>query len=354
MRRRSWLCTRKPQKESPVRPSSRNAAILAVLTLAAVPAVAQAAPPYTVSETGRTFGNLAEAVESIGEGDGTILIAPGTYADCAVQTKGRVAFVARQAGTATFDGGVCEGKATLVLRGRGAHVEGIRFTHEQVDDGNGAGIRLEKGDLTVVRSAFIDAQAGILSADDPTISVTIDHSSFAGLGKDPRGNGAHGIYIGRNRALKVTNSRFERGTGGHYIKARTPRIEVLDSSFDDSKGSMTNYMIDLPNGAVGRIAGNSFVNGLGKENRTTFISVAPEGRENTSAGLIIEGNRAWLVPNYPWTTAFVANWTSDAVIERDNVLAKGITRVKRMADNGARRMLRYAYNKARTWLAAAV
>lgn len=314
--------------------------------LALAPATAFAAP-YTVSETGRSFGNLAEAVEAIGESDGTILIAPGTYSDCVVQTKGRVAFVARQAGTVTFDGGVCEGKATLVLRGRGAHVEGIRFTHEEVSDGNGAGIRLEGGNLTVVRASFIDAQCGILSGDDVPGAITVDRSTFAGLGKDPRGNGAHAMYIGRSVSLKVTNSRFERGTGGHYIKSRARRIEVLDSSFDDSRGKMTNYSIDLPNGATGRIAGNAFVNGLGKENRTTFISVAPEGRETSSAGLLIENNKAWLVPNYPWQTAFVANWTSDPIIERNNTLAPGIVRTKRMADNSARRLLRLAYNKVR-------
>ena len=316
----------------------------AALTFSAGPAMAQSIPPFFVSETGKGFSSLAEAVNAIGDGDGTILIAPGRYGDCAVQTAGRVAYVARQEGTVTFDGGVCEGKATLVLRGRGAHVQGIRFTHEVVPDGNGAGIRLEQANLTVVASTFVDAQCGILSGDEAsTNTVTVDRSSFAGLGKDPRGHGAHAMYIGRVRALKVTNSRFERGTGGHYIKSRAPNIEVLNSSFDDSRGTMTNYMIDLPNGAIGRIAGNAFVNGLGKENRTTFISVAPEGRENTSAGLVIENNKAWLVPNYPWQTAFVANWTSDPVIQRNNTLAPGITQFKRMADSGARKLLRMAY-----------
>jgi hypothetical protein len=334
----------------------RMPAFAALVTLAATPAVAQTPPPFTISETGESFARLSDAVEAIGEGDGTILIAPGTYADCAVQTKGRVAYVARQAGTATFAGGVCEGKATLVLRGRGAYVEGLRFTGQLVDDGNGAGIRLEKSPLTVVRSEFIDAQAGILSGDEPSITVSVDHSTFAGLGKDPTGHGAHAMYIGRNRWLKVTNSRFERGTGGHYIKCRSPRIEVLDSSFDDSRGRETNYMIDLPNGAVGRIAGNLFVNGLGKENRTTLISVAPEGRENSSAGLIVERNRAWVVPGYPWTTALVANWTNDAVVERDNVLGEGLVRVKRIAASAPSTVLRKVYhfvrNKMDGWLSA--
>ena len=48
-----------------------------------------------------------------------------------------------------FDGGACEGKATLVLRGRSARVDGLVFTHVRVADGNGAGIRIEQGDLEV-------------------------------------------------------------------------------------------------------------------------------------------------------------------------------------------------------------
>jgi hypothetical protein len=169
--------------------------------LLAVPASASAQPagPFVVAETKRSFDRLADAIESIGDSEGTIQIAPGRYADCGVQNAGRITFVAREAGTVTFDGGVCEGKATLVLRGRGAIVQGLRFTHTAVPDGNGAGIRLERSDLIVSNTQFIDAQSGILTAEDPVSSITIDRSTFSGLGKDPRGRGAHSIYIGKYR-----------------------------------------------------------------------------------------------------------------------------------------------------------
>ncbi|MBH9796773.1 right-handed parallel beta-helix repeat-containing protein, partial [Clostridioides difficile] len=75
-----------------------------------------------------------------------------------------------------------------------------------------------------------------------------------------------GIYMGRYKSLRVTNCRLEHGQGGHYVKTRAPYVEVLDSSFDDSKGHATNYMIDLSNGAKGRIAGNEFVFGRDKDN----------------------------------------------------------------------------------------
>jgi hypothetical protein len=136
-----------------------------------------------------------------------------------------------------------------VLRGRSARVEGLVFTHVRVADGNGAGIRIEQGDLVVAYARFADGQCGILSANDPSGTIRIDRSTFSGLGKHPDGDGAHSLYIGNYGSLAVTRTRFERGTGGHYLKSRAAGIEVTGSSFDDSAGRTTNYMIDLPNGA---------------------------------------------------------------------------------------------------------
>jgi hypothetical protein len=293
--------------------------------LLAAPASAQAPAPFVVVGSGQSFETLQEAVAALQGGDGTIRIAAGTYDDCAVVESGSVAFVAGTSGEVIFDGGVCENKATLVLRGRSARVEGLTFTHTEVDDGNGAGIRLTTGDLVVVGSKFIDAQSGILSGIDPSGTISIDRSTFSGLGKDPTGNGAHSIYIGDYGAVKVTNSRFERGTGGHYLKSRAARIDATGNSFDDSQGRNTNYMIDLPNGAIGRIAGNMFVNGLDKDNYGTMIAVAAEERIHSSAGLIIEHNRAGLAPGFPQWTAFVGNWSKDALVIRDNEIARRMT-----------------------------
>lgn len=303
---------------------------LAAVTLLGAPGQAQSGEgPFTVAETGQHFGSLQDAVNAIGEGQGTIRIASGRYRDCAVQEAGSVTFAAEVPGEAVFDGGMCEEKATLVLRGRAARVEGLLFTHMRVPDGNGAGIRIEQGDLNVSESMFVDGQCGILSAADANGTVTIDHSTFSQLGKHPDGNGAHSVYIGHYGRAVVTNSRFERGTGGHYLKIRAPRVEIVGNSFDDSQGRDTNYMIDLPEGAVGRIAGNSFVQGTGKENYSTLIAVHAEEGDNPSAGLVIEDNSAWLVPGFAWSTAFVGDWSGEALVMRNNRLAEGITPFQR-------------------------
>ena len=283
-------------------------------------ALAQANPaPFTIDGNG--YASLADALGAIGDGRGTVTVAPGTYRQCAVQQGGDITIRAATPGTVIFDGVPCEGKAALVLRGQGSIVDGIIFQNIRVPDGNGAGIRLENGNLTVRNSLFRNSEEGILTGDGDG-SVTIDKSTFRHLGRCDRDlDCAHGIYIGRLDSLTVTNSRFDLGDGGHYLKSRAARVTITDNSFDDSGGKLTNYMIDLPNGASGVIRGNDMVQGKDKDNWSAFITIAPEGRENISAGLVIEGNKAGFVPGVERNATFVANFTDDAVRIGANDLA---------------------------------
>ena len=301
------------------------AVIAAVLTAGPLPAQGNVAP-FVVVERGAGFASLQQAVDAIGGGDGTILIAPGTYAQCAVQEAGRIAYVAREAGRAVFDGGICEGKAALVLRGRSARIEGLTFRNMRVPDRNGAGIRIETGDLVVSETLFRDSENGILSADDPAGTIRIDYATFSGLGGCPDGHGcAHSLYIGGYGRLVVTRSRFERGTGGHYVKSRAPAVEITDSSFDDTAGRATNYMIDLSNGATGTIARNIFVQGRDKENYSAFVMVAAEGADNVSDGLAVTGNDARLAPGVERRTSFVADTSGGRLSVSGNRLGPGLT-----------------------------
>ena len=297
-------------------PAKLPLAVLALIALAlpATSGLAQSGAAYTIAETGRQFARLQDAVDAVGGGSGTIRVGNGRHQDCAVQTMGQIAYLAETPGQAIFDGVTCEGKAALVLRGTLASVTGLVFTNMRVPDFNGAGIRLEHGNLAVSQSWFRDSQQGILTGADPDASITVDKSTFTRLGTcEGSGGCAHSIYIGDYGALTVTRSRFEAGRGGHYLKSRAAKIAVLGCSFDDSVGRQTNYMIDLPGGASGRIANNWFVQGPSKENHSAFIALAAEGKANTSAGLVIEGNDARFAPNVPWPSVFVADWSGDPI-----------------------------------------
>jgi hypothetical protein len=278
--------------------------LLAFALLGAAPAPA----PFTIAETGEGYPTLDAAVRAVGNYRATIVIAPGTYHECAVQEAGVITFKSAEPGKAVFEKETCEDKAALVLRGHGSTVDGLVFRGYSVNDGNGAGIRIETGDLTVVNAMFLDSQEGILGGSPDGQTIRIDRSTFSGLGQcDQSENCAHSVYLINKGQVIITRSRFERGNGGHYVKLRVPHLQILDSSFDDSAGKNTNYMIDLSEGGTGIIARNIFVQGANKENGSGLIVVAAEGKTYSSAGLRIEDNEASMAPGAGGNPAFVAD-----------------------------------------------
>jgi hypothetical protein len=303
------------------------AAAVAAVALPAAMLLAQPVPgAFTVVETGRSYGELQEAINAIGNARATIRIAPGTYRQCGVQEQGVIIYEAAEPGSVTFAGRSCEGKAALVLRGTGAEVRGLTFSNLRVADGNGAGIRLEKGALNVAYARFENSQQGILTADDPGSRIYITRSTFTGLGTCENDAGcAHSLYIGDYGSLTVRESRFERGTGGHYLKARAAQVTIEGNSFDDANGRTTNYMIDLPAGSVGRIADNWFVQGRDKENYSAFIALGAEDLLHASDGLEVVNNEARFVPGLQRSSVFFADWTGSRIVMQGNKLAAGLT-----------------------------
>ena len=298
---------------------------LLALALTAPAAAQQQRAPFTIAESGEGFATINDAVQSIRMGTATILIAPGVYHQCTVQQGGNITFKAVQPGTAIFEGTACEGKAAFVLRGQSSTVDGLVFRGMRVPDGNGAGVRTEMGNLTVSNATFLDSQEGILGGEPNGQRITIDHSTFSGLGQcDQTPDCAHAIYLANQGSVTITNSRFERGTGGHYVKLRVPHATITDNSFDDTGGRKTNYMIDLPEGGNGTIARNTFVQGRDKENWTAFIVVAAEHQQYTAAGLRIEGNVASLAPGETRSPAFVADYSHERLAIGANRLGTGV------------------------------
>ena len=299
---------------------------LVVLALfCSVTASAQNATPFKNAQTGRSYKSLQAAVDSIGTGQGTIVIAPGTYRQCAVQKSGVIAFRAVIPGQSILDGKICNKKAALVLRGQEARIDGMVFQNMRTPDSNGAGIRLEKGNLTVTRAVFRNSEQGISTLDDKAGEIRIDQSSFSGLGNCGKGLPCtHGIDIGVYRSLTVTKSRFERGNGGDYVKSRASAVTINDNAFDDSRGRNSAYMINLSVGAVGRIARNIFVHSRYGDMRRVFIAVAPDGRTQSSEALSINANEATLAQGDDKMAVFLADWSGDGIALGGNRLGRGI------------------------------
>ena len=303
---------------------------LAALLLASASNAAPSGAPFTVLETGEGYWTIQEAVNGVGSGIGTIAIAPGTYRQCAVQEAGRITYRATVPGQVIFEKETCEEKGGFVTRGQFARFEGIIFQDYKVPDFNGAGIRQERGDLEVFNATFKRSEQGILSNNDPKGSIFIDRSTFTELGNCPNDERcSHSVYINRYGKAVVTNSRFEKGRAGHYLKSRAAIDIFKNNSFDDSQGSHTNYHIDMPEGATGEVSGNMFVQGKNKDNYSAIIALGAETVMRPSDGLVVANNDARFAPGAENTTVFLADWQGARVVQTGNKIAPGLKAYER-------------------------
>lgn len=152
-------------------------------------------------------------------------------------------------------GASAEGKAIWVIRDGDFHIDNIEFRGARVADGNGAGIRFERGRLRVTNSSFIDNQTGILTANFDDAELRIEDSLFA---QAPRQNDSlpHLLYVGRIARFEVSGSRFHQGYRGHLIKTRARHNEIRYNLIYDGPTGEASYEIDLPNGGVTYVVGN--------------------------------------------------------------------------------------------------
>ncbi|MEJ0068165.1 MAG: hypothetical protein WDO24_04895 [Pseudomonadota bacterium] len=113
------------------------------------------------------YHTIADAVAASQAGD-TIMVEAGTYENqTAIITHDLT--IEGVGGFAHFDwndGLIPNGKAIFVVDAN-VTFENIELSGAAVDDGNGAGIRDEVGNLTVINSYIHDNQDGILSGTIP-------------------------------------------------------------------------------------------------------------------------------------------------------------------------------------------
>lgn len=237
-----------------------------------------ALPVYAATwqvEPGGAIPRLADAVRQAGDGD-TILVASGDYhGDVGVITQKRLTI--RGIGTRPVfhaDGQHAEGKAQWVLRDGELTVENLAFVGTRVPDGNGAGIRFERGHLVVRRCAFLDNQMGLLTNNVETARLEIEDSEFGNAPGVP-GRLEHLLYVGRIASASVVGSHFHGGHTGHLIKSRAARTWLAYNMIVDGPGGSASYEVDLPNGGIATLLGNT----IGQSEQTQNATVVAYGAE---------------------------------------------------------------------------
>jgi hypothetical protein len=275
-------------------------------------AVAARADPITlyVGSGGGEFASLSSAVASATAGYNaantyTIDIDPGTYLNSATivnipltiqndnPTAGAVVLndSADQGATPTY--AIPNLKGILVTNAA-VTVNGLTFEGAAVpvaDGGNGAGIRAQAGNLSVYNSSFIDDQDGILTNPDAAMNVLIDNSVFDGNGNatGPDAGFTHAIYVGEDASLTVEDSTFNGTQAGHDIKSRAASTTIADNYLDDGVTGTASYAIDVPNGGVATIEGNTIVQGTNTQN-PAMIAYDAEHLAYTDNSLLVKDN----------------------------------------------------------------
>jgi len=311
----------------------RGVARAGVAGLAAALAIA-AAPPaaarvLTVGP-GQAYAAPSEAAAAAEDGD-TIAIAPGSYFDCAVW-RGDGLIIEGTAPGAEITDKPCEGKAAFVIRGDGVTVRGLTLTRIRVPDGNGAGIRAEGRNLTVLDTRFVNNQVGILTSATGGF-LRVAGSSFIANGSNPGGQQTHAILAGALDLLHVEHSRFETARGGDHILSSARQTELIANYFADEGGRMTGPLVWVNAGSL-LLDANRFVLAAHAAERPGAVLATGD-----MTALEVRGNS---LTDPDGQTPLLRNWTGLTATMADNAVPPGTEAV---SDSGS------AYHRLRAKVA---
>jgi len=254
---------------------------------------------------GEKVGSITEAARLARDGD-VIEIRPGTYyGQPVVWTQDRL--LIRGAGERPVmlaDGKSVDGKGIWVVRGGHVRIENIEFRGARVADGNGAGIRFEKGDLAVHGCRFADNEMGILTANSTDMSLEVSDSEFLDA---PRSAGDlhHLLYVGRIGKFVLRGSRFQNGYLGHLVKSRARENHVLYNLLADGAGGRASYELEFPNGGLAYVIGNVIGQGVSGEN-PRIVAYGAEGPFWPDNGLYMAHNT---LVNDAYAGSFLFVWS---------------------------------------------
>ncbi len=214
-----------------------------------------------------------------------------------------------------------EDKAILVVRDGEVRIENIEFRGARVPDGNGAGIRFERGRLWVQGCRFIDNQNGILTGNWADAELTVIDSEFAAA---PEGSRLpHLLYVGRIARFTIMGSHLHGGRNGHLLKSRARTNRVLYNRLDDRPDGQAAYELEFPNGGLAWVVGNLIAQGSRTSN-PTLLAFGAEGspaQDPRPQGLFLAHN------------TFVGAGLSPALFVRVHERALGVSVQQRSVNN---------------------
>lgn len=250
---------------------------------------------------GADGGSLPDALARARDGD-TIELLPGDYTGAPLVLEGRRLTLRGVGNRPVFKhagrlpGGA---KALLTVRGGEVTLENLRFGGARADNGEGAGLRMEGGRLTVRDCSFYDNEYGLHALNDESARLHIEHSEF---GQAPKVVGGlhHLLNVGRIGSLEVRGTRFQQGFEGHLIKVRARETMLAYNFIHDGFRGGASYEVDLAGGGVATLIGNVIGQGSDTQN-PVVVAYGAEGGHWERNELRLAHNT---LVNYGWTPAW--------------------------------------------------
>jgi hypothetical protein len=234
---------------------------------------------------------LQSAVDQAGPG-GVVLIRSGIYRQAARLNHAGLHLIA-EPGARLF--GTSTGRKGALVVGKAATIEGLTCSHIKVRDGNGACVRQDRGDVTLIGVHFHHAQMGILTGHEGGHIRIID-SYLHDSGYDESGQLGHNIYVNSGRLEFVRSWSLSARNAGHELKSRAEATLVRDS-FIASLNARDSRLVDVPDAGELTIEGSILGEGPRSENGDVIgygleiRSGSPRHRVNT---IELRGNTVYV------------------------------------------------------------
>ncbi len=294
--------------------------LIALLTVFALTAPAIAATLEV--GPGQRYALPSAAIRDAHDGD-TVLIAAGEYVDCAVVTASNLTIEGAGRDASTVIGSkICQDKGILVTQGANITIRNLTLSHARSTEHNGAGIRAEGKNLTIISVRFFDNENGILAAPVHDGTLLVRQSEFFHNGSCESAC-AHGIYANDQALVRIEATRFIATQHGHAIKSRAQRTEELGCDISDGPDGTASYEINIPNGGALVVRDTTLEKGPKAENHSAMIKIGDEDITQPAGEITIIDNRARNDGNFQ--TAFVVNMTKTSVTLKNNRLSGAIT-----------------------------
>ena len=264
--------------------------------------------------------NLAQAIKRLSNG-GLLLMRTGRYQQAATLRTEDLHILAEPG--ATLHSKSTAGKGALVVNA-GVTIEGLACSHIKVNDGNGACVRQQHGDVTLIGVHFHHAQMGILTGHNGG-NIRILDSYFHDSGYDESGQLGHNIYVNSGTLEFIRSWSLAARNAGHELKSRAAQT-IIANSLLASLNSRDSRLIDAPNAGILEVRGSVLGEGPRSENQDLigYGLELKEGRQTHETNTVtIRGNTIYI--DRPQGAQLLNEKTATSIDITDNIVIGDIS-----------------------------